>query len=68
MAVVKFGFKLLALSVFLTLGARGVLAQSQVITLAAVAPGILNVSVQSGAVQTIAGLTDRLGVAAPGAG
>ncbi len=59
MTAVGFGSKLLALSVFLTLGARGLLAQSQVIALAATAPGILNVSVQSGAVQTIAGLTDN---------
>jgi hypothetical protein len=59
MTAVGLGSKLLALSVFLTLGARGLLAQSQVISLAATAPGILNVSVQSGAVQTIAGLTDN---------
>jgi hypothetical protein len=59
MAASKYCFKLLALSVFLTLGARGLLAQSQVISLAAVAPGILNVTVQSGAVQTIAGFTDN---------
>jgi hypothetical protein len=59
MTAVKFGCKLLALSVFLTLGARGLLAQSQVISLAATAPGILSVTLQSGAVQTIAGVTDN---------
>ena len=59
MTAVELRFKLLALSVLLTLGARGLLAQSQVISLAATAPGILNVTVQSGAVQTIAGLTDN---------
>jgi hypothetical protein len=60
MTAVGYGSKLLALSVLLTLGARGLLAQSQVISLAAVAPGNLSVSVQSGAVQTIAGVTDNV--------
>jgi hypothetical protein len=59
MTAVRFGSKLLALSVLLTLGARGLLAQSQVISLAAVAPGNLSVTLQSGAVQTIAGVTDN---------
>ncbi len=59
MTAVKFGSKLLALSVFLTLGARGLLAQSQVISLAAAAPSTLTVTLQSGAVQTIAGVTDN---------
>jgi hypothetical protein len=59
MIAVKFGSKLLALSVFLALGARGLLAQSQVISLAAAAPSTLTVSVQSGAIQTIAGVTDN---------
>ena len=51
--------KLLALSAFLALGARELSAQSQVITLAAAAPSTLTVSVQSGAVQTIAAVTDN---------
>ena len=59
MTAVKFGSKLLALGVFLTLGARGLLAQSQVITLAAAAPSTLTVTLQSGAVQTIAAVTDN---------
>lgn len=59
MAAVKSGFKLLALGVLLTLGARGLLAQSQVITLAAAAPSTLTLTLQSGAVQTIAGVTDN---------
>ena len=59
MTAVGFGSKLLALSVLLTLGARGLLAQSQVISLAAAAASTLTVTVQSGAVQTIAGVTDN---------
>jgi hypothetical protein len=59
MTAIRYSSKLLALSVLLTLGARGLLAQSQVISLAAVAPGNLSVSLQSGAVQTIAGVTDN---------
>ena len=59
MTAVRFGSKLLALSVLLTLGARGLLAQSQVISLAAAAPSTLTVTLQSGAVQTIAGVTDN---------
>ena len=59
MTAVKIGFKLLALSVLLTLGARGLLAQSQVISLAATTPGVLSVTLQSGAVQAIAPVTDN---------
>ncbi len=59
MTAVKFGFKLLALGVLFTLGARGLLAQSQVITLAAAAPSTLTVNLQSGAVQTIASVSDN---------
>jgi hypothetical protein len=59
MTAVKVSFKLLALGVLLTLGARGLLAQSQVITLAAAAPSTLTVTLQSGAVQTIAAVTDN---------
>jgi hypothetical protein len=59
MTAVRLSSKLLALGVFLTLGARGLLAQSQVISLAAAAPSTLTVSLQSGAVQTIAGITDN---------
>jgi hypothetical protein len=56
---VRFGSKLLALSVFLALGARGLSAQSRVITLVAGAPSSLTVTLQSGAVQTIVGITDN---------
>jgi hypothetical protein len=56
---IRFGSKLLALSVCLTLGARGLLAQSRVISLAAGAPSSLTVTLQSGAVQTITGVTDN---------
>jgi hypothetical protein len=59
MTAVKFGCKLLALSVLLTLGARGLLAQSQVISLAAAAASTLTVTLQSGAVQTIPSVTDN---------
>lgn len=59
MTAFRLGSKLLALSVILTLGARSVLAQSQVISLAAAAPSTLTVTLQSGAVQTIAGVTDN---------
>ena len=39
---IKFGSKLLALSVLLALGARELLAQAQIISLAAAAPSILS--------------------------
>lgn len=48
-----------SLSVILTLRARELSAQAQIISLAAVAPGALNVTVTSGAVQTIAGVADN---------
>ena len=51
--------RLVALSVFLALGAPELLAQTQVISLAAAAPSTLTLAVQSGAVQTIAGVTDN---------
>jgi hypothetical protein len=60
MTAVEFGCKLLALGVLLTLGARGLLAQSQVISLAAAAPSTLTVTLQSGAVQTIPAVTDNV--------
>jgi hypothetical protein len=50
---------LLALSAVIALRARELSAQAQVITLAAFAPSTLTVSVQSGAVQTIAGVADN---------
>lgn len=55
----RLGSSLLALSVILTLRARELSAQAQVISLAAAAPGLLTVVVQSGAVQTIAGVADN---------
>jgi hypothetical protein len=59
MPTLRQGTKLLALSALLTLGARELSAQSQVITLAAAAPSTLTVAVQSGAVQAIAAVTDN---------
>jgi hypothetical protein len=56
---VNLGSKLLALSVCLTFGARGLLAQSRVISLAAATPSTITVTLPSGAVQTIAGVTDN---------
>lgn len=53
------GISLLALSVLVTFRARELSAQAQVITLAAIAPGALTVTVTSGAVQTIAGVADN---------
>jgi hypothetical protein len=52
------GTTLLALGV-LTLGARKLSGQAQVITLAAAVPSTLTVAVTSGAVQTIAGVIDN---------
>jgi hypothetical protein len=50
---------LLALGVLLTLGARELSGQAQVISLAAAAPSVLTVVVTSGAVQTLAGVVDN---------
>jgi hypothetical protein len=49
----------LALSVILTLGARELSAQARIISLAATSPADLGLVVTSGAVQTIAGVTDN---------
>lgn len=54
------GLKLLALSVFLALRAPELPAQTQIISLAATAPSALTVTIQSGAVQTIAGIADNV--------
>lgn len=51
--------KSLALSALFALGARELSAQSQIISLAAAAASTLTVLVQSGAVQTIPGVTDN---------
>lgn len=51
--------KSLALSALLALGVRELSAQSQIISLAAAAASTLTVLVQSGAVQTIPGVTDN---------
>jgi hypothetical protein len=51
--------KLLALSAYLALGARELMAQAQVISLAAAAPSTLSVTIQSGGVQVIAGIVDN---------
>jgi hypothetical protein len=50
---------LLALGVLLTLRARDLCGQAQVISLAATAPSVLTVTVTSGATQTIAGVVDN---------
>jgi hypothetical protein len=52
-------FYFLALGVLLTLRARELSAQVRIISLAATSPGALNVTVTSGAVQTIANVTDN---------
>ena len=51
--------KLLALSALLALRAPELLSQSQIISLAAAAASNLSVTIQSGAIQTIAGITDN---------
>jgi len=53
------GLNLLALSVFLTLRASELSAQTQIISLAAAAVSTLTVVVQSGGVQTIVGVADN---------
>ncbi len=59
MSLRKYGPRLLALSVLLALGASELVAQTQIISLAAAAPSTLTVTIQSGAVQTIAGVADN---------
>ena len=59
MHVGRWGCFLLALSVAVTLRARELSAQAQVISLAAAAPGNLSVLITSGAVQTIAAVADN---------
>lgn len=59
MVLSRFGLNLLALSAILALGARKLSAQAQVISLSAATPSTLTVAVTSGAVQTIAGVTDN---------
>jgi hypothetical protein len=55
----RYGISLLALSVLLTLRARELSAQAQIISLAATSPSSFSVTVMSGATQTIAGVTDN---------
>ena len=55
----SFGLNLVALSVFLALRAPELLAQTQVISLAAAAPSALTVTIQAGGAQTIAGVADN---------
>jgi hypothetical protein len=55
----RLGYHLLALGVILTLRARELSAQVQIISLAATSPGALGVTVTSGAVQAIANVTDN---------
>ena len=51
--------KLLALGALLALRAPELLAQTQIISLAATAPASLSVTIQSGGAQTIAGIADN---------
>jgi hypothetical protein len=53
------GLALLALSVLMTLRARELSSQAQIISLAALSPGTLTVTVTSGAVQNIASIADN---------
>lgn len=53
------GLNLLALSVFLTLRASELSAQTQIISLAAATASTLTVAITSGGVQTIAGVADN---------
>lgn len=55
----RHGIGLLALSVLLTLRARELSAQAQIISLAATSPSSFSVTITSGATQTIAGVTDN---------
>ncbi|HEY3012006.1 MAG TPA: hypothetical protein VGJ36_04605, partial [Gemmatimonadales bacterium] len=55
----RYRSSLLALSVILTLRARELSAQAHLITLAAAKPSTLMVTIQSGAVQLIAGVSDN---------
>jgi hypothetical protein len=59
MRFIKLGIGFLALAVMLTLRARELSGQAQIISLAAAAPSALTVAVTSGAVQTIAGVVDN---------
>jgi hypothetical protein len=59
MRLFRYSLGLLALSVILTLRARELSAQAQIISLAATAPGALTVTVTSGAAQTINGVIDN---------
>jgi hypothetical protein len=55
----RYGIGFLALSAVFAFRARELSAQAQIISLAATAPSTLAVTVTSGAVQTIAGVTDN---------
>src|SRR5918998_5677228 len=59
MLFTRYGIGPLALGVMLTLGAWELSAQVQIISLAATAPNALTVAVTSGAIQSIAGVTDN---------
>jgi spore coat protein U-like protein len=55
----RYGIGFLALCAVFALRARELSAQAQIISLAATSPGALTVTVTSGAIQTIAGVTDN---------
>ena len=60
MQFAKYGIAFLALCAVSALRARELSAQAQVISLAALAPSTLTVTVTSGAAQTIASVTDNV--------
>ena len=60
MSIKGCGPRLLALGVLLALRAPELLAQTQIISLAAAAAGNLTVTIQSGGTQTIAGIADNV--------
>jgi hypothetical protein len=59
MPIRRYSMILLALSATLAFRAPELLAQAQIISLAAVAPGNLSISIQSGAVQNMATVADN---------
>lgn len=59
MPIPRYSMILLALSATLAFRAPELLAQAQIISLAAVAPGNLSISIQSGAVQNMATVADN---------
>src|SRR5215213_8439626 len=59
MGCYRFGLSFLALSAILVLGARELSGQARIISLAATSAADLSLVITSGAIQTIAGVTDN---------